>query len=165
MAEIFEVFNANFMNIRNGDIVQVDLLIESYKAKRDLKCLIDIISFLKEADSSANEESVNIVDDVRRYIVDNLEKNESVRYIAQHFNYSYYYLLHIFKKHTATTLEDYIIRRKLIKSKILLKEESGEIIDVVSECGFENCSYFTEIFVREVGMSPSEYREKHNLIK
>jgi AraC-like DNA-binding protein len=68
-------------------------------------------------------------------------------------------LQQIFKKETGITLLDCRNAERLKKAKLLLKGCDDKIIDISAACGFEDSSYFTKIFTREVGISPTEYRK------
>ena len=91
----------------------------------------------------------------------NLAGNESTEEIALKFNYSANYIHHVFKKKTGTTIVKFRNEQRLIKAKLLLCGCDGRITDIAAECGFENPAYFTEVFTKEVGISPREYRSIH----
>lgn len=57
------------------------------------------------------------------------------------------------------TVGDFKMAQKLKKAKLLLNTSNHKIIDIASACGFENASYFTETFAKEVGVSPKDYRD------
>lgn len=81
--------------------------------------------------------------------------------LSERLNFSACYLQHIFKKYTGTTVVGYKNAQRILKAKLLLKGCDERIINIASECGFENTSYFTEVFTKQVGMSPTQYRKLH----
>lgn len=58
----------------------------------------------------------------------------------------------------------YLMEYRLDKSIKLLKISSYSVTEIALQCGFNSSSYFTEMFRRTMGCTPSEYR-KNNLIK
>ena len=53
-------------------------------------------------------------------------------------------------------LNDY---RLTLAAKSLL-ETHNAVLEIASECGFENLSYFNRMFKKKYGMTPREYRQK-----
>lgn len=164
---LFDEYNINCTNIHNVDATLLDNLVENYKNDRNEEVLAQIIVLVKNTTpvkkvaNSKNVADKELVDKICEYIKDNVEINEEVKEIAERFNYSYNYIQHIFKKHTGTNIRSYRLTQRLSKAKELLRGNGHKITDVALECGFENSSYFTEMFRREEGITPSEYQNKH----
>lgn len=64
----------------------------------------------------------------------------------------------LFKEHLSLSPIQYLMKYRLEKSKKLLINHSLTVSDIAQECGFSSSSYFTEIFHREVGMTPTIFR-------
>ena len=54
----------------------------------------------------------------------------------------------------------YLNRFRLQQARCLLKDSDASITTVMEQVGFSNNSYFTRLFRREVGVSPSEYQRR-----
>lgn len=54
----------------------------------------------------------------------------------------------------------YLNEYRLDKSIELLHNSTYSITEIALQCGFSSSSYFTEIFHREIGYTPSEYRKR-----
>lgn len=65
----------------------------------------------------------------------------------------------IFKKYMGRSPIDYLNSFRLEKAIELLRENDLSITEVAHACGFGSSSYFTEIFTREKGCTPSKYRK------
>ncbi|WP_206747410.1 helix-turn-helix domain-containing protein [Vibrio breoganii] len=52
----------------------------------------------------------------------------------------------------------YITKLKINKAKVLLKDNSLRISDIVFETGFESISTFNRAFKGQTGLSPSQFR-------
>lgn len=68
------------------------------------------------------------------------------------------HLARLFKKETGQTLVNYITEKRLGLAKSLLLHSDEPIYQIASSVGYDNYSYFTKIFKKEVGVTPVEYR-------
>ena len=68
------------------------------------------------------------------------------------------YLSAAFKKETGFTLTEYVTRKRMEYARFLLDSTNMRIQTIASYCGIPDICYFTKIFKRQVGMSPTEYR-------
>lgn len=158
ISEVFNEYQINCTNIHNIEAVKLDKLIDEYKAKRELSVLSEIISMVRSAQSETLYSEKNIVDEICRYIMNTSEKACTTEEIANHFHYSSHYIRHIFKKVTGTSIKEFHTAQIIKKAKLLLRMSNDKITDIADACGFESPSYFTEIFTKEVGASPKDYR-------
>jgi len=55
---------------------------------------------------------------------------------------------------------DYLNRFRVVQARHLLDEGGMNITEIMNAVGFRDSSYFSRIFRREVGMSPSAYRDQ-----
>ena len=69
------------------------------------------------------------------------------------------YLSSAFKKETGFTLTEYVTRKRMEYARFLLDSTNMRIQTIASYCGIPDICYFTKIFKRQVGMSPTEYRK------
>lgn len=84
--------------------------------------------------------------------------------IAKRLQISERYLRKIFIADMGTTPKDYIINLKIEKAKALLANTKQSIADVAVKVGFNTIQYFSELFKKRIGITPSEFREC-NIIK
>ena len=97
---------------------------------------------------------------IRAYIEHNLSEKLTLDIISGQVNLSKYYLCRLFTKHLDTSPRQYIIQRRIAKSRQLLKQErSMQIVDIALSCGFASHSHFNRQFNKSVGMSPKAYRD------
>ncbi|MEX1378109.1 MAG: AraC family transcriptional regulator [Eubacteriales bacterium] len=71
------------------------------------------------------------------------------------------YLCTLFKKETGITLSRYIRLQRIKTSMNLLKYSDYTCLDIANFLSFSSHSHFINIFKKEVGMTPLEYRNKH----
>jgi len=65
----------------------------------------------------------------------------------------------IFKKEHGMTFRDYLVQYRIRKAQQLLHNPNASVQDIAYTVGFRDPSYFTRMFRRLVGMSPSRYKE------
>ena len=69
------------------------------------------------------------------------------------------YLATLFKKETNKTFTEFVNSKRIDHGIFLLNTTNQQIQDIASACGIPDVTYFTRIFQREKGMSPSQYRK------
>lgn len=96
------------------------------------------------------------IEEILKYINNNLSQDLSIELICKEFFISKYYLMHKFKNETGYTLHNYIIQKRLFMAQELIK--SGEAVTKVSSlCGFKDYSSFLRSFKKLFHKSPREY--------
>lgn len=98
------------------------------------------------------------VNEVIRYINDNLSEDLSLETLSKKFFTSKYHLLREFKKYAGYTPHDYALQKRLINAKTLLRE-GYRILDICQLCGFGDYSNLSRSFQKVYGITPREYRE------
>lgn len=66
----------------------------------------------------------------------------------------------LFKKHLGHTPNDYLNSYRLERGVELLRSGSLSVTEIADRCGFSSSSYFTELFTRSKGCSPSAFRKQ-----
>ena len=69
------------------------------------------------------------------------------------------YLSTIFKKETGQTLTEYVTGKRIEHAIFLLNCTNMQIQTIAQYCGIPDICYFTKIFKKVVGKSPSEYKK------
>lgn len=110
-----------------------------------------------EQEREDNEVVFEIKDFIRKnYAVETL----SVKDISDHIYRSPSSASSLFKHETSMTLNQYITKYRLSRAKDMLADLRFKISDVAAAVGYNDGKYFTKTFKKNVGMLPSEYREK-----
>ena len=86
------------------------------------------------------------------------EPDISVGTVAKSLNISEGYLSHTFKKETDYTLLNYLTRYRIHKAMELLKDCRVKVYEVAEQVGYRDIAYFSAIFKKHTGISPSEYQ-------
>lgn len=84
----------------------------------------------------------------------------SVTSIAGHLGVSESHLSHVFKKETSYTLTGYLTSFRMHKAMELLRDCRVRVYEAAERVGYRDITYFSSIFKKTVGMSPSEYQKR-----
>ena len=77
--------------------------------------------------------------------------------IAADNGYSAAQLQRIFKNECGLSVIDYFINIKIEYAKLLINEGQCTITEIALNVGYNNPNYFSRLFKKKVGLSPSEY--------
>ncbi|HBN85991.1 MAG TPA: AraC family transcriptional regulator [Clostridiales bacterium] len=94
------------------------------------------------------------------YIEENYEHPLTTEDLAQTFNTSCSNLQHSFKKSTGRTLRDYINSVRIYNANQLIKNSDMSITEIALSVGFQDGNYFSRLYKKHKGISPSSYRKK-----
>lgn len=85
-------------------------------------------------------------------------ENLSIQMLARYVHLTPNYLAAIFKKETGITIGQYCLKERIEKAKALLMNRQFKLNEIAHLIGYCDAGYFSKIFKREVGCSPSEYQ-------
>lgn len=94
------------------------------------------------------------------FLSENVEKKLAFEDILKHFNLSASVVKKIFREQMGCGIMDYFVRLKIDKAKELIREENYTFTEIAEILGFNTSQYFTTVFKRVSGMTPSEYARK-----
>ncbi len=110
-------------------------------------------------DDRADSDSPNVfIKNVRGYIEDNYQEDIALQDIAGNFGYSDVYFCKLFKQNFDMNFIAYLNEYRLDIAKKLLADPEINIKDISVKAGYRDANYFTRLFKRKTGMTPSEYR-------
>jgi len=111
------------------------------------------------AKSSSKQQS--IVEHVERYVLDHDLHDISLESIAADLHYNSVYLNYVYKQQRGKTIFDYLLACKMEKAKALLAGTGLKLYEITEAIGYSHTSYFTSVFKKHVGLTPSEYRMRN----
>ncbi|MDQ1912705.1 response regulator [Paenibacillus sp. GD4] len=95
------------------------------------------------------------------YIELNLHRNLTAQECAQSVHLSPSYFSSLFKKEMGQTLAQYIIGKRMDRAKEMVLE-GKQVQDIALALGYEDRPYFSELFKRHTGMTPTEFRTHYS---
>ena len=118
-----------------------------------------ICRFRKQMEEQARESSGGLAGIVQNYIRHNLKKNITLNDIAQYVGRNPAYVSHVFREETGEALFEYITRLRMERAIQLLRESQMKIQDIAAEVGYEEQSYFSQVFKKYTGRTAGSYRK------
>jgi two-component system response regulator YesN len=111
-------------------------------------------------DENAGNRYASVMEEVKKYIDDNFADEElSLNKVAEHVNFSPNHLSAVFSAQMGTTFIKYLTDYRLNKAKELLRCTSKRTADIGYEVGYRDPHYFSSLFKKTQGMTPTQYRE------
>lgn len=98
------------------------------------------------------------------YIGEHYREDLSVKQVAEQVNLSATYFSRLFKKETGHSFVYYVTFVKLQRAIWLLRHTNLTIEQIAEELGFNTPNYFSCIFKKYAGLTPSEYRATKEII-
>ncbi|ELD0440783.1 helix-turn-helix transcriptional regulator [Escherichia coli] len=105
--------------------------------------------------------SSQVVNDIIRWIDNNIEKPLQVKDVAEHAGYSIWHFQRIFSHYHGVSLGRYLRERRLNRAAELLLNTNMSVYQICLKCGFDSQQSFTRTFTRLFQCSPALYRIKY----
>lgn len=99
-----------------------------------------------------------------QYFHDNYNKEISIEDYAISRGMSISWFIRNFKQYTNTTPMQYIVSIRITNAQVLLETTNYNITEIGAIIGYDNPLYFSRIFRKQKGVSPSEYRKQYKII-
>ena len=138
-----------------------DYLLKPWKEEKLCELIntaIENVRSMQKTDSIVHSQK----DVIKDYIDRNYKKDISAKDVAGILGYSDVYFSKVFKQLFDDNFINYLTKIRIDRAKVLLKDISFNIKEVGKSVGYADSNYFTKVFKRSIGMSPSEYRNRHN---
>jgi len=107
----------------------------------------------------SNQEQIQTVIGVRNYINNNYESDLNLDLLSHIRFVSKYHLLRLFKRFYGLTPRQYLIDKRIAKSKEQLKNGMS-VTEACFAVGFESLGSFSTLFKVKTGKSPSKYQKE-----
>ncbi len=91
-------------------------------------------------------------------MIDHFQDAVSLTQIASKIHVTDTYLSHLFKKETGSTFTEYLTLLKICSAKNYIRNTQKRVADIAAEVGFSDYRYFSQIFKKAVGITPTEYK-------
>lgn len=143
------------LDVASGTLQSVD---------NTMKYVVRIIEKAVELrERKASNRYGGIVDEVIQYIEKNYAEEElSLNILASHVNFSPNHLSMIFSQQTGQTFIKYLTDYRMNKAKELLRCTGKRSSEISIEVGYKDPHYFSYLFKKTQGMTPTQYRGGKN---
>lgn len=155
--QVIAIFQELLESFNKSDVISL-LKVKSMMLKLILyyieSCNLEHIQLLNKDLNIHIKKAVN-------YIEANLKEEINIEKIAEITGYHPCYFIKLFKDTFGLAPVQYITKRRIEKSVFLLTNSSLTISEIAEEIGFNSQFYFSNIFKKHTGLSPTEYRSAY----
>ena len=131
----------------------------SQKTVADILACIDVFTgaLTTYLASAGSKNSHALITKAKKYIADNRYKMLSLTEVADYLGISASYLSGLFPKFSGMPFTEYVNKIKIAEAQKLIRRGELKIYEISYRLGYENACYFSKIFKKIVGCTPTEY--------
>ena len=126
---------------------------------RALACLA-IVEAARQLALPGRADPTEMVAAAEAYLQEHFAEQVRMSALCRHLGLSRARMFEVFKRATGLTPNDYLVRRRIQQARELLEGTGRSITDIALATGFSSSQYFSCVFRKYVGMTPSEYRRR-----
>lgn len=125
-----------------------------------------IVSLIDQSRNSlsAKKTSELLMMSAQNYIQNHLGDDFGIEDIADYLGISSSYFCLLFKNHFGETFVEYLTKQRMEMAKCLLRSSERSIAQIGSSIGYQERRYFTKVFQKYTGMTPSDFRLKETSV-
>ena len=142
----------------------VDYLLKPVETETFAKVLENLEKMLDERGGKQEEQPEEILnpsalENIVEEIQSRYNENITLTGFSEKHNISAGHLSNLLKERLGMSFSEYITAKRVQKAKELLADERLSVEKVANEVGYKDYFYFTKVFKKAVGISPSKYRK------
>lgn len=124
---------------------------------------LTINRYIKEGKQTKND-TINDIERAVHYFNENYSKPISIEQYASEHLMSVNWFIHNFKNVMKAPPMQYIVSLRIAAAKGYLENSNKNITEIANTVGYDNALYFSRLFKKYTGMTPSEYRERSKFL-
>lgn len=125
--------------------------------------LIKLHRYFNTTSKVDNRQIAEEIDKATLYFAEHYNEEICIEDYAQKHHMSTSWFIRNFKQYTGSTPMQYILSIRIYNAEALLQNEQYNVTEISNIVGYDNPLYFSRIFKKVKGLSPSEYRKNINL--
>lgn len=125
-----------------------------------------LFRFMLELERHVHERSVSVSErdqmlgDVRRHVLEHLDRRVDVTELADRYGMSRSHFSHHFRNITGRPPADYVTEVRLSEAARLLTSSEATLKELATKCGFADANHLCKAFRRRYHLSPGTYRRQ-----
>ncbi|WFR58940.1 response regulator [Anaerocolumna sp. AGMB13025] len=133
--------------------------LKAYASVEEMKWLIKYITAFFNEKCASEEKQKTQIDYILQYIRSNIESDIRRTDIAEAVHLNPNYVSRLFKNEMGKSLKEYIMEEKMVLARELVRNTKLSISVITMKVGYNNFSYFAQVYKKINGLPPVEDRE------
>lgn len=155
-----------YQTIFRAMIQELQMCKDSYPEMLEMylrQIFIMLQRFFQTSTKTSNTLAAEEIDKATLYFNEHYSEDIYVDEYAKEHNISISWFIRNFKQYTGVTPMQYILNKRIYNAEALLQNPQYNITEIANIVGYDNPLYFSRIFKKAKGLSPSEYRKNINI--
>lgn len=120
----------------------------------EINYLLNLSNVLK-----CNIQEKGIVGQVCNYVLEHVEEDISLTSVADSLFINKTYISEIFKLKTGISFSEYVTSVKIERAKLYMLKNDLKTYEVAEKLGYKDIEYFSKVFKKRTGLTPTGYRK------
>jgi two-component system response regulator YesN len=172
LVEIIVMLNRLSQNyeMNNGTISSRDNYLTEFFEIKDISklkswCRYTIEQITTNINNTREKKLSSLILKAQKYINDNYFKDITLEDVSIEVSVSPHYFSKLFKSETGENFIDYLTAVRISKAKAKLEEGNESVKEICYQVGYSDPNYFSRIFKKIVGVTPTEFKETPKLLE
>ena len=155
----------DYQNLFRTMINELQMCKENYAEMLEMYLRQIFIMLQRYFVNSLKTDNAHVVEEIDKatlYFNEHYSEDISIDEYAQNNHVSVSWFIRNFKHCTGSTPMQYILSKRIYNAEFLLHNSSYNVTEIAQIVGYDNPLYFSRIFKKIKGLSPSEYRNNIN---
>ncbi|MDO5294497.1 MAG: response regulator [bacterium] len=119
----------------------------------------NLFDYASQCNEKRPDRNLLLIQEVCRYLEKHYNEEISLEEAASVIGFSSFYFTKLMKEYLNMSYVDYITHLRIEKAKQLMQETTLSLKEIGQEVGYQNSNYFTRVFKRTEGITPSQYKQ------
>ena len=124
-----------------------------------LKMLGDVKSQQMQ-ESIVGTDTIKMINNAKSYMWENVAEDVDFTRFSQENHISYSYFRKVFKQYTGIAPHQFFLDLKIMRAKELIATTNKPIKEITYDIGLDSIHYFSRLFKKKTGLSPSKMRNR-----
>ena len=151
-----------YKNLFRAMIQELQMCKEDYPEMLEIhlrQIFIKLHRYLQTVSRVDNSQIAEAIDKATIYFSEHYNENISIEGYAKAHHMSTSWFIRNFKQYTGSTPMQYILAKRIYNAEALLKSNQYNVTEIATIVGYDNPLYFSRLFKKAKGLSPTEYRK------